>query len=320
VNLHRSVLVQEVLAELVIKENGNYADVTLGGGGHSKLILQKLLDSGIKSFSLDCFDFDTTSWQIFKFELKKFGLKYESEEEDRINFGPSQRVAFHNCSFTNIGNLHKSYDFILADLGPSQNLLDDPTTGLSYRYDAPLDMRLDKSLTVSAKDLLTVLNKKQLTKLFKDYGGLSKALRLAESIIDSRRTTDILRTTQLNSIIIAGLGLDEESTVYKGKTSFSKETSKLIAKVYQALRIAVNMEYSNFASFLQESTGLLNLGGKLLAITFHSGEQVILDEHRKSLSNTKQYKFERKSPTQFEIESNSRSRSATLNVITRISA
>lgn len=235
---HIPVLLKESVEGLNIKPDGIYADVTMGGGGHTREILS-LLDKKGKLFA---FDRDPEAHinapENANFELIPMDFKF-------IENAMTQR---------NITGL----DGILADLGVSSHQFDTPERGFSFRFDAKLDMRMDPQLPYTAADILNQTSPEELQKIFSLYGEVPNARRLSLLIAGKRKITPINTTKEFERVI-------EECTP-------AREKSKYLAQVYQALRIVVNQELDSLFGLLQSAVKLLNPGGRLCIIAYHSLE------------------------------------------------
>jgi len=255
---HYPVLYKEILNIAKDSRSKIIVDTTLGGGGHSLKLLE--VESLTK---LVCFDYDSEAIYSFEEQLDSKGFKKNKAVFEKDN----KKVFLINSNFENLGlELSKldidQVDLILADLGWSIDQLEE-VSGLSYKKDTDeLDMRLNKNLGVKASDLLNVLNKKQLEKMFSDYGDLKKldANKMAKEVINSRREKEFKKVSDIKKIIFKIFG----------------NNTKELKTVFQSLRIAVNNEYQNIRSLIQESRKVLNVNGKLLVLTFHSGEERII--------------------------------------------
>lgn len=292
---HETVLLEESIENLNIKPEGIYVDGTLGGGGHSELILKNL-----KSGHLFAFDQD-------EYAIKKASLRLE-------NF--NNKTIIHS-NFTNIKkellkhNITK-VDGILLDLGMSSFQIDDETRGFTYLKDTDLDMRMDVKQTLTAKEILNTYSKDDLATILFKYGDEENGFKIANAIIKNR---PLNTTFDLVNIC--------DKINYKRKGHSSK-------KVFQALRIAVNDELKVLESLLEQSLELLNPEGRLVIITFHSLEDRIVKHFYKENSTINIPKnlpiidlpvpplnlINRKPilPSEEELEQNSRSRSAKLRV------
>ncbi len=303
---HIGVMTQEVLEILKPKKGEIVLDATLGGGDHSL----KLLESG-QGFTHIGIDVDMNSVEAFaeRIGVSSFSASYKGN-----------KLVLVNSNFTDIDRvlgtlkIHQ-LDKVIADLGWSTDQLKS-LEGLSFEsQDAYLDMRFDKNLAVKASDLLNGLGRKELERMFKDYSDLTakEAKDLTSAIIAERTIKKFSQVKDLNKVI---------ATVKPGGAGIDNHFA---AKVYQALRIAVNSEFSNLKSFIGTVFALLKPGGILTIITFHSGEQNIVEQAFKNLY--KQGKaslitnFKNKSymqPTVDELMLNIKSRSAKLFAIKKL--
>lgn len=236
---HIPVLLHESIDGMNINPNGTYIDVTFGGGGHSKHILSKM-DGG--KGMLYGFDQDADA---------------EANKVDHPNF------TFVRSNFRYIKNFMmyhgvKQVDAILADLGVSSHHFDDEERGFSFRFEGPLDMRMNKRAGRTAAEILNEYEQDKLADLFYLYGELKNSRRIAATIVKYRQTTSIERTEQLLEII---------------KPLFTREREKKeLAKVFQALRIEVNQEMDALREMLLAANQLIKPGGRLVVITYHSLE------------------------------------------------
>lgn len=306
-NLHKSVLLDAVVAHMPLASSTQIADVTLGGGGHTLALVKEIISKGLKNISILALDVDAQAWHFLRTSLQAQAIQTVKISDSQISFAKNNRIIFRQQNFAQLAqavkaNLPESkLDGILADLGPSQNLLEDESMGLSFRKEAILDMRLDKQLAVTAADLLQVLSKKQLRQMFDQYADLKHALRLAELIVDTRQERAITTTTQLNQLVLQ-LMREKEITA---------AVSQQLAKVYQALRIAVNLEFTNLSELLVQAWQLLKPEAKLLVITFHSGEEKLVTG---TIPAVPQRIIK---PSSREVKQNPRSRSARLYIYQR---
>ncbi len=291
---HTSVLLQETIEQLQIKAGGKYIDGTLGGGGHSFEILKL----GGKVLGIDV-DEDALEFINEEFRSKNQELR-DNLTLVKGNFKDIDRIAKENEFETVAG--------ILLDLGVSSHHFDAAERGFSFQHEAPLDMRMDKDLHVKAGDLVNVLTKNELTDLFTKLGEERFTRSIVARIVEARKAKRIETTTELSNII-------------RRAVPFSKKGINPATKVFQALRIAVNDELNNLIEALPKAVGLLESGGRLAVISFHSLEDRIvkrsfLEFKEKGLGSiiTKKPII----PTEEEIEKNSRSRSSKLRVFEKI--
>lgn len=243
---HIPVLLHPSLEGLNIKRDGTYVDVTLGGGGHSRALLAQLGTGG------RLFSFDQDADAIEKCERQR-------EAEDSTD----AEWTLVRSNFRYLRNWMRYYDVdgvdgILADLGVSSHHLDEASRGFSFRADAPLDMRMNQSATMSAAEVVNRYSVEQLTSVFRLYGELHQASRLATAIVKARSTAPIETTFQLAQVLTPLVGRDREK--------------KDLARAFQALRIEVNGEMEALRSMLTAAVDLLRPGGRLVVIAYHSLE------------------------------------------------
>jgi 16S rRNA (cytosine1402-N4)-methyltransferase len=235
---HNPVLLHPTVEGLAIRPNGIYVDVTFGGGGHSKEILARLGAAG-KLFAFDQ-DEDALANTL---PDERFTLIHE-------NFRYIKRfLRFHNI---------KSVDGILADLGVSSHQFDVAERGFSTRFDAELDMRMSKRTELSAYKVVNEYDAENLTRVFYDYGELNNAPALARTIIEAREYEVIKNTAQLKEVLSRYLP--------------AHKSHKILAQIYQAIRIEVNQEMEVLKEFLIQALEILNPGGRLSVLSYHSLE------------------------------------------------
>lgn len=237
-NYHVPVLLKECIEGLNIKPSGVYVDVTFGGGGHSREILKNLGKDGV----LIAFDQDPDAQQ-------------NKIDDPRFIF-VDQNFGFLKNNLRLLG--YKQVDGILADLGVSSHQFNEPSRGFSIRFDADLDMRMDKQRPLTAAVVLNTYAEDRLHKIFGIYGEVKNAKSLARTIVTARINQPILTLADFKSAIAAH--------VPKGKEN------KYMAQVFQALRIEVNAEIEVLESFLEQSAAVLNPGGRLVVMSYHSLE------------------------------------------------
>ncbi len=235
---HVPVLLNESIAGLDIKPDGVYVDVTFGGGGHSREILRRLAPNG----HLYSFDQDTDA---------------ESNviSDSRFTFVRSNFRYLRNwMRYYNVGHI----DGLLADLGVSSHHFDDETRGFSFRFDAPLDMRMNKRAGATAADVLNNYDEGRLADIFYLYGEMKSARRIAAAIVKYRIIRPIVTTNDLATIVEPLMRTEREK--------------KDLARIYQALRIEVNHEMDALRDLLSAVGSILREGGRLSVITYHSLE------------------------------------------------
>ena len=235
---HNPVLLHPSVDALVWNPSGTYVDVTFGGGGHSRAILDKLDAAG----RLIAFDQDADS---------------------RANILDDSRFQFVPSNFKNLTRFLQYYnaypvDGILADLGISSHQIDTPDRGFSYSKDGALDMRMNAQTGSSACDVVNNYDEAQLSRVFYTYGELTEGRRLARQIVKARAEQSIETTLQLAEVL--------KPCLPKGKEN------KYLSKIFQAIRIEVNKEMEVLESFLLQTTAALNPGGRLVVIAYHSLE------------------------------------------------
>ncbi len=245
---HTPVLLNQTIEGLNIRPDGIYIDATYGAGGHSREIFKRLGKKG----RLIAFDQDRTAQQ------------YAIEAD---NF-----ILIHS-NFVFIPNFLKflgidSVDGIMADLGVSSMHLDMPERGFSYRFDAPLDMRMNTQQRFSAKDVVNKYPEKELIKIFKEYGEVHNARQVAKAIVQSREKQPINTTKELVEIV---------ENFYP-----PKYRNKNLSKIFQALRIEVNGEIDKLKKFLEIGGKVIRPGGRFAIITFHSLEDRIVKNYFKT--------------------------------------
>ncbi|GAB6982817.1 16S rRNA (cytosine(1402)-N(4))-methyltransferase RsmH [Prevotella dentasini] len=299
---HVPVLLSESVDGLNIRPDGIYVDVTFGGGGHSREILSRLSGGG----HLYSFDQDADA------EQNIHGIGGERRQLDNFTFVRSNFRYLRNwMRYYGVAHI----DGLLADLGVSSHHFDDETRGFSFRFDAPLDMRMNKRAGQTAADVLNNYEEEALANLFYIYGELKNSRRIAAAVIAARRQKAILTTNDFQAVV---------------EPFFRREREKKeMAKLFQALRIEVNHEMDALREMLLSATGLLRPGGRLSVITYHSLEDRIVKNVIKAGNpegKVQQDFFGRIEtpfrlvnskvivPTQEEQEGNPRSRSAKLRI------
>ena len=306
---HVSVLLNECLDALNIKDDGIYVDCTLGGAGHSSHILQRLSKDGL----LVGIDQDTDA-------LKAAGERLKEYENKKL---------VHN-NFHNIDSILEELDIpkvdgILMDLGVSSYQLDEGERGFSYMKDAPLDMRMNRDREFSAYDVVNSYSMEDLWRIIRDYGEEKFAKRVAEFIVNRREEKPIETTLELVDIIKAAI-----------PAKARREGPHPAKRTFQAIRIEVNGELEILNKAIEDGVNRLNKGGRMAIITFHSLEDRIVKLKFRELANPctcpKEFPIcvcgkkplvkliSRKAidPSKEEVEENPRSRSAKLRVIEKI--
>lgn len=259
---HVPVLLKDSVNGLNIRPGGIYVDVTFGGGGHSREILSRLTaDAHLYSFDQD----EDAEQNLF--------LKEGMTKDDNLQDSNIQNFTFVRSNFRYLKNWMRYYgvehiDGLLADLGVSSHHFDDATRGFSFRYDAPLDMRMNKRAQQKASDVINEYGEKELADIFYLYGEMKNARQIASTIVRERSKKPILTTQDLLTII---------------DPLFRREREKKdMAKLFQALRIEVNHELEALHEMLKGATELLRPGGRLSVITYHSLEDRIVKNMMKT--------------------------------------
>ena len=302
---HYSVLLNEAVEGLDIKEDGIYVDCTLGGAGHSLEILKRL-----KNGKLYAFDQDNVALENAKEKLAEY----------------SDKVVFIKSNFVNLKEklaelgVHE-VDGVLYDLGVSSPQLDTPERGFSYNYDTRLDMRMDTDAKISAYEVVNEYSYHDLVKIFYRYGEENFSKQIARNIEKKREQKPIETTFELVEII--------KESIPAAKRRTGGHPAK---RVFQAIRIAVNNELSVFEDSLEQAIDIVSVGGRISVITFHSLEDRICKQIFNSYSKSKDIPknlpimpeeslsklkvITRKPiyPSDIELEENNRSRSAKLRV------
>ena len=296
---HISVMPSEALDLLDIKEDGIYVDGTLGRGGHSKLILDKL-----KNGKLYCFDLDSSAIEESKQVLKDY-----------------ENVIYIHDNFANMNKYVDKVDGILLDLGVSSPQFDEADRGFSYRYDGPLDMRMNKDDLLSAYDVVNKYDEEKLANVIYQYGEERNSRRIARRIVESR---PINTTLELVDVIKSAL----PAKVLSKKGHPAKQT-------FQAIRIEVNHELDSLKSFLESFDEILNIDGRVVIITFHSLEDRLVKHYFKKISTVEDDKRIALRPDQIkkanyillnrgdkakaeEIELNNRAKSAIIRGVKKV--
>lgn len=292
---HKPVMLNECLEALDIKPNGTYIDVTYGGGGHSREIVKQLSAEG----------------HLYGFDQDLDAMAGAMTDD---------RFTFVRSNFRYIKNWMQYYDVdgvdgILADLGVSSHHLDEAERGFSFRYDAPLDMRMNQTARLTAAKVVNEYSEEDLSNIFYLYGEMKNSRKLASTIVKARQQKEIQTTGELADLMRPLLGRDREK--------------KDLAKVFQALRIEVNGEMKVLRQMLQSAIEVLKPGGRLVVMTYHSLEDRMVKNLMKSgniegkveqdffgniLSPIRPVKKGVITASNTELEENPRSRSAKLRI------
>jgi 16S rRNA (cytosine1402-N4)-methyltransferase len=295
---HIPALLKESIDGLNIRPDGIYVDVTFGGGGHSMEILNRLGDGKL--------------------------IAFDQDEDAAQNIKPDNRLLFLDQNFRFLKNNLKDNGFdnidgLIADLGVSFHQFDEPERGFTFRQDAPLDMRMNKSGKVTAADLLHTLDESSLADMFYNFGELTNSRRIAREIVNFRNTKSLAKVNDMLDAI--------------GKLAPYRQEHKFYAKVFQALRIAVNHEIEYLEEMLLQALDVLNPDGRLVVITYHSLEDRVVKnfmkcgnfegEEKKDFYGNIETPFrivnkKGTTPGDEEIANNNRSRSARLRIAEKI--
>lgn len=307
---HKSVLLEETIESLKIKENGTYLDGTLGGGGHAYEVCKRLGDKG-RFIGIDQ---DADAIQAAGKRLEEFGDKVTVIRNNYCN----ARAALEEIGVTKV-------DGIVLDLGVSSYQLDTVERGFTYKYDTALDMRMDQRQSLTARDIVNDYSEQELYRIIRDYGEDQFAKNIAKHIVAARAQKPIETTFELNELIKAAIPAKIRAT--------GGHPSK---RTFQAIRIECNHELEVLRESLDDMIDMLNPGGRLCIITFHSLEDRIVKTIYREKENpcTCPPEFPvcvcgkvpfgkatpRKAilPSREELEENSRSKSAKLRVFERI--
>lgn len=293
---HNAVMLSESIDGLNVKQDGVYVDVTFGGGGHSREIMRRLGSNG----------------RLYAFD---------QDEDSKANAIADERFTLINHNFKHIKNYLKVYgvnqvDGILADLGVSSHQFDSKDRGFSTRMDCELDMRMDRKKGLTAAMILNTYSEEQLKNLFFEYGEIKNAKKLASLIVSRRMEKPFLSSLDFQNSIQSCIPVNREN--------------KYLAQVYQALRIKVNDEMEALQQLLSQSASLIKEGGRLVVLSYHSLEdrmtkifmrsgnfedKIEKDFYGNILSPFKQ--IDKLTPTDQELQSNPRSRSAKLRIAER---
>lgn len=295
---HNPVLLKESVEGLNIKSDGLYVDVTYGGGGHSREILKHL-----------------TTGKLYAFD---------QDDDAFANRITDEKLILIKQNFRYMKNFLKMYnalpvDGILADLGVSSHQFDEGTRGFSTRFEGVLDMRMDQSGKETAADIINHYEEQALIKIFSEYGEVENSKRLAACIVKERAVKPIKTTEELKQAITS--------------CTPKMKPQQYLAKVFQALRIAVNRELDVLQEFLMQCTEVLKPGGRLAVISYHSLEDRLVknfirsgnfegkveqDFYGNKLVNFKAVNRQIITPSEAELTDNSRSRSAKLRIAEKL--
>ncbi|MEQ6125302.1 16S rRNA (cytosine(1402)-N(4))-methyltransferase RsmH [Pseudotenacibaculum sp. MALMAid0570] len=293
---HNPVLLSESIDALNIKKDGVYVDVTFGGGGHSREILKRLGEKG----------------RLYAFDQDEDAVENKIEDDRFVLIEENFRYISRFLKFYGI----KKVDGVLADLGVSSHQFDEAGRGFSIRFEGELDMRMNQSSKVSAKDVVNEYEEKQLADILFLYGELRNSRAIARTIVEERQKEKIETSFQLKQVLKRYLPKAKEH--------------KILAQIFQAIRIEVNEELEVLKEFLNQIPGILNPGGRLSVISYHSLEDRLVKRFIRTglFSGEPEKDFFGNTnvplmkvgklivPTPQEINVNNRARSAKLRVAT----
>ena len=305
--IHEPVLFEEVLTALQPVNGGFYVDGTVGGGGHAEAILEASSPDGF----LLAFDRDDWALKASAKRLARFGHRLELQRE--VFAGIAKHLGNRQC------------DGVLLDLGVSSPQLDEAERGFSFQSNGPLDMRMDRRQSVTAEQLINELEQEELASIFWELGGERRSRRIARAIVEQRDMQRLITTEQLSKVV-------ERVCPRQGAKKHPA------TGVFQALRMVVNNELMQVEVGLEECWSALKPGGRMAVITFHSGEDRMVKQFNRRMTNPYELKgqvdlpelreprkplareLRRKAikPSELEIKRNPRSRSAQLRVLEKI--
>ena len=304
--MHISVLLNEAIEYLNLNDGSIVVDCTLGYAGHSSKILKKIVNG-----KLYAFDQDDEAIKSSDMKLSKIGTNYEIIKSNFVNI----KEELHKRSISSV-------DGILYDLGVSSPQLDEDYRGFSFHKDAILDMRMDLNNPLTAKKVVNEYSKEDLIRIFREYGEEKYASSIATAIVNYRKDKEIETTLELAEIINMNVPFKYKREHHPAR------------KVFQAIRIEVNDELNVFEKSLKDALQMLNVGGRICVITFHSLEDKICKTIFKEVSSVPDsvkklpiipLEFEPNykvikvvEPSSMEVNENPRSRSAKLRVIERV--
>lgn len=291
---HNPVLLKETVDGLNIKPDGVYVDVTFGGGGHSKEIMRRLGPNG----------------KLFAFDQDTDALANALDDERFVLINQNFRFLKRFLRVYGI----KQVDGILGDFGVSSHQFDVAERGFSTRFDAELDMRMNQNSTLSAYDVINQYEEEALSKMFFDYGELKNARGLAAAIVNARKAEPIKNSEQLKTVLSRFLP--------------AHKSNKILAQIYQAIRIEVNQEIDVLKEFIEQAFEILKPGGRLSVISYHSLEDRLVKrfikngmfegEPERDMFGRFEVPFKPVGklivPTDEEIKLNNRARSAKLRI------
>lgn len=297
-NYHNPVLLKEAVDGLNIKEDGVYVDVTFGGGGHSKEMLSRLGENG----------------KLFAFDQDEDAIENTIDDERFTLINENFRFMKRYLKFYGI----REIDGILGDFGVSSHQFDEAERGFSTRFDAKLDMRMSKKNTISAYNVVNYYDENDLQKVLSVYGELRNAKAMAKAIVEARAVEHIKTTDELKKVLAGFLP--------------GFKAQKILAQIYQAIRIEVNQEIEVLKDFLLQTPEVLKKGGRLSLMSYHSLEDRLVKrfiingkfegEPEKDFYGNINVPFKKVggliTPSAEEVKKNNRARSAKLRIAEKI--
>ncbi|AVR44098.1 16S rRNA (cytosine(1402)-N(4))-methyltransferase [Christiangramia fulva] len=295
---HNPVLLKESVDGLAVKPDGIYVDVTFGGGGHSREILSRLGEKG----------------KLYAFDQDKDALRNTIEDDRFTLINENFRYLKRFLRFYGV----RKVDGILGDFGVSSHQFNEAERGFSTRFDAKLDMRMDQKNKLSAYEVINNYEEEQLRDMFYEYAELKNAPKLARTIVSERKNKPIETSEQLNDLL--------KPLLFKGREN------KILAQIYQALRIEVNQEIEVLKEFLSQTEEIVKEGGRLSLISYHSLEDRLVKryirsglfkgEPEKDMFGNVSVPFKKVGklivPSKEEIKQNNRARSAKLRIAEKL--
>lgn len=295
---HNAVLLKETVAGLAIKPNGVYVDVTFGGGGHSREILAQLGSNG----------------KLYAFDQDKDALANKIDDDRFVLINENFRFLKRFLRFYGV----REVDGVLADFGVSSHQFDIADRGFSIRFDAKLDMRMNQDSKLSALEVINTYSEAQLKSVFYDYGELRQAPAMARVIVAERTKKEIKTSAELKVILKPFLN--------------HKKENKVLAQIYQAIRIEVNQEIEALKEFLKQTPEVLKKSGRLSCISYHSLEDRLVKrfirnglfegEPERDIYGNFEVPLKKVGklivPTSQEIKDNNRARSAKLRIAEKL--
>jgi len=258
---HTSVLLQETVDGLFLKSGSVVVDATLGGGGHTRELLRRVLPSG----TVIALDTDRSALDMFQKSIVPGDIVYQALQDGHLLLVQSNYSAIDEV----LEKHHIEHvDAILADLGFSSDQIEAPERGLSFMLDGPLDMRLNRDTDLTAEKIVNTFSQEEIEKILRDFGEETESRRITRMIVSEREKKMFTTTSELRMLI---------ENVYPKSKRFKMKIHPA-TKTFQALRIAVNQELYHLEQFLKQAEKRLKKGGRIAVITFHSGEDRVVKQ------------------------------------------